>query len=71
MEKPAVLTLTGDNALTVGVMMALLYLGALLLAQLWIRVPGIMSKNPAPSPMPMPQTPGNQVPQNAGQGAGY
>jgi hypothetical protein len=32
---PAVLTVTGDNALTIGIMGGTLYLGALLLVQIW------------------------------------
>lgn len=35
--QPAIITVTGENALTVGLMGAALYLGALLLAQLYKR----------------------------------
>lgn len=33
-NQPAIITLTGDNGLTVGLMLAVLYLGALLLVQI-------------------------------------
>jgi hypothetical protein len=36
-QQPAIITLTGDNGLTVGLMLAVLYLGALFAAQLWRR----------------------------------
>lgn len=38
-NQPAIITLTGDNGLTVGVMLAVMYLGALLLVQLAKRLP--------------------------------
>lgn len=44
MEKTAVLSVTGDNALTIGLMGATLYVGALILAQLYMRVTGATSK---------------------------
>lgn len=37
-NQPAIITLTGDNGLTVGLMLAVLYLGALFLVQLGKRV---------------------------------
>jgi hypothetical protein len=43
-NQPAIITLTGDNALTIGVMGGVLYLGALLLAQLYMRAMAGMSK---------------------------
>lgn len=39
-NQPAIITLTGDNGLTVGLMLAVLYLGALLLVQIGKRFAG-------------------------------
>jgi len=37
-SQPGVITLTGDNALTIGAMLAVLYLGALLVVQVGKRL---------------------------------
>jgi ascorbate-specific PTS system EIIC-type component UlaA len=75
-QMPAVLTLTGDNALTIGLMMALLYVGALLIVQASMRVMGAKKAPKQASSVsgqgnPQATAPGWQSPSNAGQGAGY
>jgi hypothetical protein len=42
-SETAILTMTGDNALTIGFMGAILYVGALLIAQCWMAMKANMA----------------------------